>query len=337
MITRIPQNLHDCWQQELAQAYTDPKKLLEDLNLDPSDFGNALEARKLFPMRVPRPFVAAMTPGDANDPLLAQVLPAAEEFIATPGYSVDPLEEQDNQQPGVLHKYRSRALLMFKGGCAVNCRYCFRRHFPYEENQLTREALNQALEYLEAQPELNEVILSGGDPLMAKDNQLFKLIERLETMPNIIRLRIHSRLPVVLPSRLTQALADRLAQSPLQIILVLHCNHPNEITSGLSLGINRLKHAGVTILNQSVLLKGVNDDVDTMVALNEKLFANGILPYYLHLLDKVQGAAHFDTSDDNARELMAGMLARLPGFLVPRLVREQGGKASKTLIDLQLS
>ncbi|SDI45804.1 EF-P beta-lysylation protein EpmB [Ferrimonas sediminum] len=337
MITRNPLNLHDCWQQELAQAYTDPKLLLQALDLNPADFEQHIAARRLFPMRVPRPFVAAMEAGNPRDPLLLQVLPQAEEFATVPGFSPDPLQEQQAAVPGILHKYRSRALLMLKGGCAVNCRYCFRRHFPYQDNQLGGQALEQALDYLQQDPNLNEVILSGGDPLMAKDNHLSRLIRRLEANPNLVRLRIHSRLPVVIPARLTPQLTELLANTRLKVVLVLHINHANEISEGLTERLKRLQQAGVTLLNQSVLLKGVNDTVSTQVALSESLFAAGILPYYLHLLDKVDGAAHYDLAEQRARQLMAGMLDALPGFLVPRLVREVGGKTSKTPIDLHLN
>lgn len=337
MITRNSLNLHDCWQQELAQAYTDPKLLLEALDLNPECFADEIAARTLFPMRVPRPFAAAMEKGNPRDPLLLQVLPAAREFDLVDGYGPDPLEEQASAVPGILHKYRSRALLMLKGGCAVNCRYCFRRHFPYGENQLSGSAMELAIDYLASDRQLNEVILSGGDPLMAKDAHLQRLIERLDALPHLSRLRIHSRLPVVLPSRLTAELSQMLCKTRLKVVLVLHINHPNEITTELKEKLLMLSQSGVTLLNQSVLLKGVNDSPDTLGQLSEALFDAGVLPYYLHLLDKVQGAAHFDLPESRARELMAQLLEALPGFLVPRLVREVGGRNSKTPVDLHLA
>ncbi|TKB51359.1 EF-P beta-lysylation protein EpmB [Ferrimonas sediminicola] len=337
MITRNSLNLHDCWQQELAQAYTDPKLLLQALDLDPAEFAEDMPARALFPMRVPRPFVAAMERGNPRDPLLLQVLPSAREFAKVAGYGPDPLKEQQAAVPGILHKYRSRALLMLKGGCAVNCRYCFRRHFPYGENQLRGGAMNQALVYLAEDTRLNEVILSGGDPLMAKDTHLQRLVAQLDALPHLTRLRIHTRLPVVLPSRLTPELTRVLNQSRLKVVLVLHINHPNEITPQLRQGLSTLNQAGVTLLNQAVLLKGVNDSVSVQTRLSETLFDAGVLPYYLHLLDKVEGAAHFDLPESHARALMAQLLEALPGFLVPRLVREVGGRHSKTPVDLQLA
>ncbi|WP_028110030.1 EF-P beta-lysylation protein EpmB [Ferrimonas futtsuensis] len=337
MITRNSLNLHDCWQQELAQAYTDPKLLLEALDLDPESFTEEIAARALFPMRVPRPFVAAMEKGNPRDPLLLQVLPAAREFEQVAGYSPDPLEEQASALPGILHKYRSRALLMLKGGCAVNCRYCFRRHFPYGENQLSGSAMEQAIDYLASDTQLNEVILSGGDPLMAKDAHLQRLFGRLEALPHLTRLRIHTRLPVVLPARLTAELGQLLTGTRLKAVLVLHINHPNEITPELREKLLALSHSGVTLLNQSVLLQGVNDCANVLGQLSEALFDAGVLPYYLHLLDKVQGAAHFDLPESRARELMSQLLEALPGFLVPRLVREVGGRSSKTPVDLNLA
>ncbi|WP_417345174.1 EF-P beta-lysylation protein EpmB [Ferrimonas sp.] len=337
MITRNSLNLHDCWQQELAQAYTDPKLLLEALDLDPECFAEETAARTLFPMRVPRPFVAAMEKGNPRDPLLLQVLPAAREFDQIAGYGPDPLEEQASAVPGILHKYRSRALLMLKGGCAVNCRYCFRRHFPYGDNQLSGSAMEQAIDYLASDTRLNEVILSGGDPLMAKDAHLQRLIKRLETLPHLTRLRIHSRLPVVLPARLTTELEQLLTSTRLKAVLVLHINHPNEITPELKEKLLMLSQSGVTLLNQSVLLRGVNDSAEVLGRLSEALFDAGVLPYYLHLLDKVQGAAHFDLPESRARELMSQLLEAMPGFLVPRLVREVGGRNSKTPVDLHLA
>lgn len=339
MPAMIPLNggdLHINWQKELARAFTTPDALLDYLGIDPTPWRPGLEARRLFPMRVPRPFADKMRPGDIHDPLLRQVLPLGEEFAEVPGFVADPLEEHDSALPGLLHKYRSRVLLVLRGGCAVNCRYCFRRHFPYADNSPGREGWREALDYIAAHPEINEVILSGGDPLMAKDEQIATLLDALEGIPHLRRLRIHSRLPVVIPARLTGALKTRLADSRLQPVLVLHINHANEVDDILADTLQDWRRAGITLLNQSVLLAGVNDDAEVLEALSERLFEAGVLPYYLHQLDRVQGAAHFLVGDDRARTLMARLLARLPGFLVPRLVREIGGEASKTPLDLGL-
>jgi EF-P beta-lysylation protein EpmB len=325
------------WLYQLGDVITDPDELLTLLALnDHAELQQGREARRLFPLRVPRAFVARMQPGCPQDPLLLQVLTAREEFIAAPGFSTDPLDEQKSVVPGLLHKYRNRALLLVKGGCAVNCRYCFRRHFPYQDNQGNKNNWSQALEYIRTQPELDEIIFSGGDPLMAKDHELDWLISELEAIPHIKRLRIHSRLPVVIPARITQGLCERLRESRLQVLMVTHINHANEIDDELRNSMARLKKSGVTLLNQSVLLRGVNDNVETLATLSNALFDAGILPYYIHVLDKVQGAAHFMVEDDEARALIKGLLSRVSGYLVPTLTREIGGQPSKTL-DLGLT
>ncbi|AXF77420.1 EF-P beta-lysylation protein EpmB [Erwinia tracheiphila] len=325
------------WLHQLADVITDPNELLHLLGLDSHPaLAMGVDARRLFALRVPRAFAARMKKGDPQDPLLLQVITAQEEFIDTPGYSTDPLDEQHSVVPGLLHKYRNRALLLVKGGCAVNCRYCFRRHFPYAENQGNKRNWQQALEYIRQQPELDEIIFSGGDPLMAKDNELDWLITELEQIPHIKRMRIHSRLPVVIPSRITPALCGRLATSPLQILLVTHINHAQEIGDELCRALQQLKQAGVTLLNQSVLLRGINDSAATLAALSNTLFDAGVLPYYLHVLDKVHGAAHFWVSDNDARTIVRELLSQVSGYLVPRLAREIGGEPSKTPLDLQL-
>ncbi|MEG3132048.1 EF-P beta-lysylation protein EpmB [Rouxiella sp. T17] len=326
------------WLYQLGDVITDPDELLTLLALnDHADLQQGRNARRLFPLRVPRAFVARMQPGDPQDPLLLQVLTAREEFIAAPGFSTDPLDEQKSVVPGLLHKYRNRALLLVKGGCAVNCRYCFRRHFPYQENQGNKNNWSQALEYIRTQPELDEIIFSGGDPLMAKDHELDWLISELEAIPHIKRLRIHSRLPVVIPARITQGLCQRFADSRLQVLMVTHINHANEIDDALRDSMTRLKKVGVTLLNQSVLLRGVNDNADTLAQLSNALFDAGILPYYIHVLDKVQGAAHFMVNDDEARALIKALLSKVSGYLVPTLAREIGGEPSKTPLDLRLT
>ena len=321
------------WQQQVGAAYTNPFALAEALQLPQSWAQQHAPARKLFPMRVPQHFASLMRKGDINDPLLRQVWPLADEYDNVSGYSADPLgEEGASQQSGILHKYRSRLLLIVRGGCAVNCRYCFRRHFPYDAHKLGRKELADVRDYILTNPDVNEVILSGGDPLMANDEQLAAIIEMLESLPQLKRLRIHSRLPVVIPARLTGRLAERLSQSRLQAILVIHANHPQELSERLAGGLALWRQHGVHLLNQSVLLKGVNDSSGVLHQLSEGLFEMGVLPYYLHQLDKVAGAAHFAVSDTDANLLISNLLSSLPGFLVPKLVREIAGEASKTPI-----
>ncbi|WJD50663.1 EF-P beta-lysylation protein EpmB [Enterobacter sp. PGRG2] len=325
------------WLLQLADVITDPDELLQLLNIDASaELLAGREARRLFALRVPRAFAARMEKGNPNDPLLRQVLTAQEEFIAAPGFTTDPLEEQHSVVPGLLHKYRNRALLLVKGGCAVNCRYCFRRHFPYADNQGNKRNWQAALDYIALHPELDEIIFSGGDPLMAKDHELDWLIGELEAIPHIKRLRIHSRLPVVIPARITDTLAARLARSSLQILLVNHINHAREIDDAFRAAMTQLRQAGVTLLNQSVLLRGVNDNAQTLADLSNALFDASVMPYYLHVLDKVQGAAHFMVSDDEARQIVRELLTLVSGYMVPRLAREIGGEPSKTPLDLQL-
>lgn len=325
------------WLQQLADVVTEPNELLQILALDQhAELAQGADARRLFALRVPRAFIARMKKGDEQDPLLLQVLTSRQEFIDAPGYSTDPLDEQNNVVPGLLHKYKNRALLLVKGGCAVNCRYCFRRHFPYQDNQGNKRNWQAALEYIAAHPELDEIIFSGGDPLMAKDHELAWLVAELEKIPHLRRLRIHSRLPVVIPARITDLLCQLLGETRLQVLLVTHINHAQEIDDALRDAMHKLKRAGVTLLNQSVLLRGVNDNAQTLATLSNALFDAGILPYYLHVLDKVQGAAHFFVSDEEARALMRNLLPLVSGYLVPKLAREIGGEPSKTPLDLQL-
>ena len=231
--------------------------------------------------------------------------------------------------PGLLHKYQGRCLLITTAACAVHCRYCFRRHFPYQESRLDNHALEQAIKHIAADDTLHEVILSGGDPLSLNDQRLADIIQRLEAIPHLKRLRIHTRQPVVLPSRVTDELIETLQASHLQQVIVLHFNHANEFSVEVSMAMDKLAQSGVTLLNQSVLLKGVNDSPLALHELSEQLFANRILPYYLHLLDKVAGAAHFDIAIEDAQQLVTKLRASLPGYLVPTLVQEQAGKPYK--------
>lgn len=334
IIPQISEQLHTSWQKELSNVVTDPKKLLQMLEIDSHDYLQHFSARRLFPVRVPQPFISRMKKGDFNDPLLKQVMPMSDEFINTEGYSTDPLEEHDTVAEGLLHKYKHRVLMIIKSGCAVNCRYCFRRHFPYSENSPNKVRWQPALKYIADNPEVNEVIFSGGDPLMANDEHLEWLIEQLEPIKHVTRLRIHTRLPVVIPQRITTSLVDMLSQTRLKTTMVLHINHPNEIDANVKQALEKLRVARIPLFNQSVLLKGVNDDAKLLCQLSEALFDSGIQPYYLHMFDPVQGVAHFDVSENQAKIIVQEMMATLPGFLMPKLVREIAGEANKTPINL---
>jgi EF-P beta-lysylation protein EpmB len=334
IITQITQQLHTSWQKELANVVTDPKILLEMLNLTPQAYQDHFTARQLFPVRVPRPFISRMKPGNINDPLLMQVMPLNKEFALSPGYVVDPLAEHDTVAEGLLHKYKHRVLLIVKAGCAINCRYCFRRHFPYADNSPNKLRWQSALDYIAQHNEITEVIFSGGDPLMANDEHLAWLVGQIESIKHVKRIRIHSRLPVVIPQRITPALVSLLANTRLKATIVFHINHPNEIDDAFSAALEPLRTARIPLFNQSVLLRGINDNANTLALLSEQLFDSGIVPYYLHLFDPVQGAAHFDVVEADAVAIMQDLMAILPGFLMPRLVREIAGQLSKTPINL---
>jgi EF-P beta-lysylation protein EpmB len=322
------------WQQQLSQAVTSPEALLKALDIPLHYLNGAKSGAKQFSIRVPMAFINRMEKGNINDPLLRQILPLAEETQLPPnGFVLDPLEEStSNTTPGIIHKYKGRVLLITNGTCAVNCRYCFRRHFPYEDNRLSTDEWAQALDYIRARPDINEVILSGGDPLTNNDQRLFSLISAVESIPHISRLRIHTRLPIVIPDRITPGLVKRLSASPLAIVMVVHANHANELGEDVAAALALMHKAGIHLLNQSVLLKGVNDSSHSLVALSERLFSCHVLPYYLHLLDPVIGAHHFDVNEKKALSLLADILTKLPGFLVPKLVQEIAGKASKTSV-----
>lgn len=334
IITQIANKMHISWQKELANVVTDPKELLELLSIDPNTYLHHFKARQLFPVRVPRPFIKKMKKGDISDPLLKQVMPLSNEFKITDGFTTDPLEEHDTVAKGLLHKYKHRVLMIVKAGCAVNCRYCFRRHFPYQDNSPSKNDWQEALNYIGKHAEINEVIFSGGDPLMANDNHLSWLVAQIETIPHVTRLRIHTRLPVVIPQRVTPALVSLLENSRLKSTIVLHINHANEINQELVDALEPLRTARIPLFNQSVLLKGVNDNAKVLSALSEKLFDCGIQPYYLHMFDKVQGVAHFEVEEQTAINIVNETLAILPGFLMPKLVREIAGEANKTPINL---
>lgn len=330
--TTQPIHLYSDWKAELSQTIDSSAELLCRLGLNKQDLSDAQRAAASFPLKVPESFVARMSSGNPLDPLLTQVLPTKAELDTSTHYSGDPLKEsQYNPVPGIVHKYRSRALLIVSPNCAINCRYCFRRHFPYQENRQSRQQWQQALEYIRNKPEINEVIYSGGDPLAANDHFLGWLTAQIEAIAHIKRLRIHTRLPVVIPSRIDHQLLAWLTATRFKPIMVLHINHANEIDQTLHNALQRLSEAGITLLNQTVLLRGVNDQTSALVALSEKLFDSAIIPYYLHLLDPVQGASHFDIAYPRALDLYQQMQAELPGFLVPKLVRDNPGEASKTI------
>lgn len=319
------------WQSILQDAVSDPAELCERLSLPPTEQAAIKAACKLFPLRVPAPYLARMEPGNAHDPLLLQVLPQAAELQERVGFVSDPLDERaHNPVPGLVHKYSSRVLLITTSLCAVHCRYCFRREFPYDDNRNSRQDWRRALDYIHAHPELNEVILSGGDPLSLPDRQLAWLAAQIAEVPHVRRLRIHTRLPIVIPQRITKDCLEWLTDTRLQAVMVLHCNHPNEVDTAVTVAIGQLCQAGITVLNQSVLLAGINDQASILAELSEKLFAAGCLPYYLHALDHVRGSHHFAVQDSKAIQIHRELQGQLPGFLVPRLVREDAGHHSKS-------
>jgi len=318
------------WQQLWREAVTDPHELLRLLDLSAHAATLLAHADTGFPLRVPRGFVARMRPGDPDDPLLRQVLPLASELDGVPGYSSDAVGDiAARAANGVLHKYEGRALLIATGSCAVNCRYCFRRHFPYAGDTAAADRWSEAIAHLRSDEAIREVILSGGDPLSLSTPKLAELTRALATIPHVRRIRIHTRLPVVLPERVDHELLDWLGALPFQRVVVLHANHPNEIDSSVAAASRALRDAGATVLNQAVLLRGVNDDAQTLANLSEALFEAGVLPYYLHQLDRVAGAAHFAVDDSVALAVVDDLRVRLPGYLVPRLVREVAGAPYK--------
>jgi EF-P beta-lysylation protein EpmB len=319
------------WQRLLAEAVRDLDELWTLLALDPALLPAARRAAAGFPLLVPRGFAALMRRGDPADPLLRQVLPLGDELSSPAGYSADPLHEAGcGAAPGLLAKYRGRALLVTTGACAVHCRYCFRRHYPYDGLPRGARWWTPALEALAADPACHELILSGGDPLTLPDAQLAALIADAAGVPGLTRLRVHTRLPVVLPERVDDGLTAALTGTRLTCTVVIHANHAQELSSAVAASCARLRTAGCLLLNQAVLLAGVNDEVAALAALSERLAACGVLPYYLHQLDAVAGAAHFAVSDQRARDLHRDLHAALPGWLVPRLVREIPGEPGKT-------
>ncbi len=318
------------WQAAWRDAVRDPRELLSMLRLGGLADRVSAEAAAQFPLRVPRGFIARMRPGDPHDPLLRQVLPLDEEMRPAPGFGLDAVGDAAARTAhGVLQKYRGRALLIATGSCAVNCRYCFRRHYPYAEDTAARDGWREAVQAIAEDPGIEEVLLSGGDPLSLATPKLAELTTALAAIPHLRRLRIHSRLPVVLPERVDAELQAWLSSLPWPVAFVIHANHAREFDGHVDAALARLREAGAHLLNQAVLLRGVNDDVDTLAALSERSFAAGVLPYYLHQLDRVAGVAHFEVSDARALALHAALRARLSGYLVPRLVREVPGDTGK--------
>ncbi len=320
------------WQSQLSDLITDPSELLSLLELSSEQLlSGAILASEKFKLRVPRAFVGKMNAKNPLDPLLLQVLPHHLELEEHPEFVTDPLgEEAANQLPGVLHKYKSRFLLTLTGACAVHCRYCFRRHFPYQENLPKNEDWLNIKNYIEANPNINEIILSGGDPLTLSNRKLALWLERLSSLKQIEILRIHSRVPIVIPNRIDEELISLLKNSRLRIVLVVHSNHASELDDFTCSKLLQLSDHHITVLNQAVLLKGVNDSAQTLIDLSYRLFEARVMPYYLHVLDKVKGAQHFDLESSKIDDIYRDVLANLPGYLVPKLVREIAGEKNKT-------
>jgi len=318
------------WQAELADSFIKPADLFAFLELDEIQESEFLKATEHFSFRVTRSYARRMSKRNLCDPLLLQVLPDALELIDHPHFVGDPVGDlKAVTAPGVLHKYRGRVLLITTGACAIHCRYCFRRNFPYDANMLGRRLELDALDLIRSDLSIDEVILSGGDPLVLSDERLAQLIRKIGEIPHVRRLRIHTRLPIVLPSRITSELIAALTETRLKSVVVIHANHANEFDSDVSDALHALHKAGISLLNQSVLLKGVNDDAGVLVRLSEALFDNGVLPYYLHLLDKAKGTGHFDLPAEEALAIYQAMRESLPGYLLPRLVREEAGRPYK--------
>lgn len=331
MIHRQHHQANCDWHSQLRDVITSRTELLGVLNLRLEDVATGTTACDDFPLKVPRSFVSRMRCADPTDPLLLQVLSLDQEMSETGDYSLDPLREND-QIPyrGIIHKYKGRVLLIASGGCAVNCRYCFRRHFPYSDHRNSRDEWQEALDYIRTDKNIDEVILSGGDPLILDDAHLSELAGSIADIAHVKRLRIHTRLPIVIPARVTAGLLNAIRPENVQTIVVLHCNHANEIDYQVTAAVAALRDRDITVLNQAVLLQGVNDSLVAQIALSQSLFDAGVLPYYLHMLDKVAGAGHFDVDEARAQALMQELQAHLPGYMVPKLVREVPGARAKS-------
>lgn len=320
------------WQKQLSDLITDPAALLKQLNLSEHDLlDGAILANNSFKLRVPRAFVAKMQRSNPTDPLLLQVLPHHLELQDIEGYSLDPLQELDaNPNPGILHKYQSRFLLTLTGACAIHCRYCFRRHFPYQENLPKTQDWPAMRDYIQANPQINEVILSGGDPLSLSNQKLAIWFDRLAQVSQLKILRIHTRVPIVIPERIDDELISLIKNSRLRVVVVVHSNHAQELDDFTCEQLKRLALHDVTVLNQTVMLKHVNDSAEVLTQLSHRLFEARVMPYYLHVLDKVKGAHHFDVTMTRVNQIYTELLANLPGYMVPKLVREIAGENNKT-------
>jgi EF-P beta-lysylation protein EpmB len=319
------------WQTVLREAVRDPAELARLLDLPEAFVHGQVEAAADFALLVPRGYLARMRRGDPHDALLRQVLPALAETVATSGYVADPLEEARFADAGTVRKYSGRALLVTTGACPIHCRYCFRRHFPYAQQLAARAGWRAPLATIAADASIEEVILSGGDPLSLATSRLQALSVELEKIPHVKRLRIHTRFPIAIPERVDHELLHWLRSSRLATVVVIHANHPQELADTVVVeALRALRGVTTSLLNQSVLLSDVNDSPEILIELSRSLFECGVLPYYLHVLDRVAGTAHFDVDDETARALLAAMRAALPGYLVPRLVREVPGALSKT-------
>ena len=322
------------WPAADRGVVTDPSELFALLGLEPDLLPSARRAAAVFGLRVPRSYIARMRRGDPTDPLLRQVLPLDVELEERSGFTSDPVGDlASGVVPGLLQKYRGRALLITTGACGVNCRFCFRREFPYSDQLASGGRMRDAMDRIAGDTSLHEVILSGGDPLVLPAARLRALGDAIAAIPHVRRIRIHSRQPVVAPGSVDEALLQWFAQAPLPIVLVIHTNHARELDATVEEALRRIAAHRVTLLSQSVLLRGVNDDLETLVELSERLMEVGVLPYYLHLLDRVRGSGHFEVDEHRAVALHAALRERLPGYLVPRLVRETAGAKSKTLVS----
>ena len=321
------------WQQQLRDAVRDNRELEQMLELPAGALSGPAGAKTPFPLLVPRSFVARMRKGDPHDPLLRQVLPTANENLFSNGYTGDPLREHALAHQGCIHKYPGRVLLVTTAACPVHCRYCFRREFPYSLQTAARENWRGAIEAIQRTPGAREVILSGGDPLSLDNDKIAGLIRQLEPLARIETLRIHTRFPIVLPDRVDRGLIEILQGTRFKVVVVVHANHPNELDIAASAAMKKLHGKVNALLNQSVLLRSINDSVDVLVRLSESLLACGVTPYYLHLLDRVTGTAHFEVSEAEARDLIVAMRRQSAGYLVPRLVRDVPGELSKTPIS----
>lgn len=334
MIPRSVPGVQTSWQELYADVVTDPTELARLLDLPPDTLPAMRQAVRLFGLRIPRSYVQRMPRGNPDNPLLRQYLPTQHELQIQDGYTSDPVGDMRAVcSPGLLQKYHGRVLLVMTGACAVHCRYCFRRHFPYGDNAPLHDHWEQAVNHIRQDDSISEVILSGGDPLSVSDQRIGSVIKQLDAIPHIKRLRIHTRLPVIIPQRITPDLLRIVSDTRLQPVVVLHVNHADEIDGPLGNAANQLRAAGCALLNQSVLLHGINDESTVLAQLSEQLFRIGVMPYYLHVLDKVQGAANFDVPMHKINIIMNELRALLPGYLVPRIVREEPGADSKVALQ----